>query len=123
MASAPWINIKTRWNAACSEAADAMIAAIFATIGLHGFGAAARGRLMLRKAIDEMHRQWNTACGVYNMTATPQNVSQFIQGTFNVPFDMPDSPDGRTLDRAELDKVFAAVSRVLIGRGQFQLTS
>jgi hypothetical protein len=40
MASAAWINIKTRWNAAWSEASDAMIAAFFATIGLNGFGAA-----------------------------------------------------------------------------------
>jgi hypothetical protein len=123
MASTAWINIKTRLSAALSELRDAFIAAFWQTFGLHGLGATARGRLMLRKAIDEMHRQWSTACGIYNMTATPQNVSQFIKGTYDVPFDMPDDPNGRTLNRAELDKVFAAVSRVLISRGQFGLTS
>jgi hypothetical protein len=123
MASAAWINIKTRLNAALSELRDVFITAFWQTFGLHGLGAAARGRLMLRKAIDQMHREWSFACGVHNLKATPQNLSEFIQKTYDVPFDMPDSDDGRTFNRAELEKVFAAVSRVLIGRGQVGLTS
>jgi hypothetical protein len=121
MASSTWINIKTRWNAMLSELRDAFIVAFWQTFGLHSLGAAASGRLTLRKATNEMHRQWAFASGVHHLKPTPQNVSRFIQDTFDIPFEMPDGSDGRTLNRAERELIFTAVSKVLVAQGRFQL--
>lgn len=121
MASEIWNDLKSRRDATLASVRDATIAGFWQTFGLHGFGAAARERLMLRKATDEMHRLWDAASGEDHLRPTPQNVSGFIQDTFDLPFEMSDDAEGNTLTRAQRERIFTEVSKILISQGRFEL--
>jgi hypothetical protein len=123
MASEWWTDIEARWKASRAQLYNITVCAFHHAIGSSG-GAEAQGRLLKRKTISLIHRQWEFACGAQNLEPTFRDVSRFVMITYNIPITIPQKRSDDPMNWAILrmnwalrDTYFETVATVLIARG------